>query len=165
MRKNEKGLEFTRVFDAPRAKVWEAWTTPEMVKKWWGPKDFTAPHIEIDLREGGKYLYCMHGVVVPGGEAHDFWSAGIFREVKAPEKIVVTDYFSDEKGNPVTPAYYGMGSDVPYETTVETMLEEMGNKTKFTLRYPDTSRFDEQDLKDMDMGWNQSLDKLAEALK
>lgn len=50
-------ITISRVFDAPREKVWKAWTDPELIKKWWGPKDFTAPRIEIDFRVGGKYLF------------------------------------------------------------------------------------------------------------
>src|SRR4051812_30276601 len=46
-----------RIFDAPREKVWKAWTEPEHIKHWWGPKDFTAPHAKNDLHVGGKYLY------------------------------------------------------------------------------------------------------------
>jgi uncharacterized protein YndB with AHSA1/START domain len=72
----ERELVITRIFDAPREKVWKAWTDPERVKRWWGPKDFTAPVIKIDLRVGGKYLYCMRSP-----EVKDFWSGGIFQEV------------------------------------------------------------------------------------
>ena len=49
----EQELVIERVLDAPRERVWEAWTDPEQMKKWWGPKDFTAPTVEIDLKEGG----------------------------------------------------------------------------------------------------------------
>jgi len=164
MQKNPKELVFTRIFDAPREKVWEVWTEPEMIKKWWGPKDFTAPSIEIDLREGGKYLYCMRGEI-PGQGEKEYWSGGIFQEIRKPEKIVAIDYLTDEKGNKVTPAYYGTGSDNEFETTVEVMFEEQGDKTKFNLRYPDTSRFNEKDISDMQMGWNQSLDKVEDVLR
>ncbi|HXL81520.1 MAG TPA: SRPBCC domain-containing protein, partial [Pyrinomonadaceae bacterium] len=52
-------LVITRFFDAPRELVWQAWTDPKQLVKWWGPKNFTAPVAKIDLRVGGKYLYCM----------------------------------------------------------------------------------------------------------
>ena len=52
-------MVITRVFDAPRALVWEAWTNPKYVMQWWGPKGFTAPFCEIDFRVGGKFLCCM----------------------------------------------------------------------------------------------------------
>ncbi|KAF5075772.1 Activator of Hsp90 ATPase -like protein [anaerobic digester metagenome] len=64
-----------RVFDAPRELVWKAWTEPGYLKRWWGPKGFTAPAIEIDLRVGGRYLYGMRSP-----EGQDFWSTGEFRE-------------------------------------------------------------------------------------
>src|SRR5437879_13910376 len=99
---DDKQIVIERVFDAPREKVWEAWTTPEMVKKWWGPEGFTAPSIKIDLKVGGKYIYCMHGPV--GSEwDKDMYSAGEFKEIVPNEKIVTTDYFSDEHGNKMNP--------------------------------------------------------------
>src|SRR2546426_2253062 len=69
--RNEKELRIVRVFDAPRERVWKAWTDPEQVKSWWGPRSFTAPFAKIDLRVGGKYLYCMRS---PDGK--DYWSTG-----------------------------------------------------------------------------------------
>lgn len=55
----QRELVITRIFDAPRELVWKAWTEPERVKRWWGPKVFTAPFVKIDLHVGGEYLYCM----------------------------------------------------------------------------------------------------------
>ena len=52
-------ITITRVFDAPRELVWKAWTEPEHFMRWWGPKGYTAPVYKVDLRVGGKYLYCM----------------------------------------------------------------------------------------------------------
>jgi len=55
----ERGLVITREFDASREEVWKAWTDPEIVKRWWGPKAFTTPVSKVDLRVGGTYLNCM----------------------------------------------------------------------------------------------------------
>jgi uncharacterized protein YndB with AHSA1/START domain len=155
-----------RVFDAPREKVWQAWTDPEMLKRWWGPKGFTAPVIEVSFKVGGKYLFCMRGVVTPGGEDKDFWSTGTYLEIVPMERIVVTDSFADEKGNIVSASHYGMDSDWPLELQVEAAFEDApDDKTKFTLRYPDMSNAKEKDTGDMRDGWNQSLDKLKEVLK
>ena len=60
------GIVITRLFEAPRERVWKAWTEPELVKRWWGPEGFTAPSIKIDLKVGGKYVFAMHGP--PGSE-------------------------------------------------------------------------------------------------
>jgi uncharacterized protein YndB with AHSA1/START domain len=82
----QKELVITRTFNAPRLLVWKALTYPEWVKKWWGPKGFTAPVAQIDLKVGGKYLYCMRS---PDGK--DYWSTGEYREIDYPQKLVVTD--------------------------------------------------------------------------
>src|ERR1700758_1480557 len=69
---NEKErMVVTRVFDAPRALVWKAWTDPQYVMQWWGPKGFTAPFCKIDFRVGGKFLWCMKS---PDGQ--EFWNGG-----------------------------------------------------------------------------------------
>ena len=52
-------LVITRTFDAPRELVWKAWTEPERFMRWWGPKIFTSPRCEIDLRVEGRFLWCM----------------------------------------------------------------------------------------------------------
>ena len=77
---NEKELVIERVFNAPKEMVWKAWTDPETAKKWWGPKDFTAPSIKIDLREGGKYIFAMHGPEDSEWDK-DIYSAGIYKEI------------------------------------------------------------------------------------
>lgn len=164
---NDKtGLTISRIFDAPREKMWEAWTNPEMIKRWWGPKGFSAPAAKVDLREGGKYLYAMRGKPGPDKPERDFWSGGVFQEIVPGEKIVATDYFTDEKGNQVPASYYGMNPGFPTEMTVIATFEDAGeNKTKFTLRYPTRGDMPVADREGMNEGWNQSLDKLAEALK
>ena len=95
-------LTITRIFDAQRDRVWKAWTDPEIFMKWWGPKYFSCPLANLDLRIGGKYLVAMRG---PDGK--DFYSTGTYREIVPLEKIAVTDSFADEKGNPVPASYYG----------------------------------------------------------
>jgi uncharacterized protein YndB with AHSA1/START domain len=94
-------LVIERIFDAPRELAWRAWTDPERMKRWWAPKDFTAPHITIDLQVGGKYVFCMRG---PDG--NDFWSTGVYREIVPMERIVCTDCFADEKGIAVPATHY-----------------------------------------------------------
>ena len=64
---DENELTITRIFDAPRDLLWKAWTEPERVMRWWGPKGFTSPVCKIDLRIGGSYLFCM---LSPDGEEY-----------------------------------------------------------------------------------------------
>jgi len=163
---SKKELAMTRVFDAPRKLVWEAWTSPEKMKRWWGPKDFTAPVIQSDFKVGGKYLNCMRGAVTPDGEKKDFWSTGKYLEIIPEKKLVMSDSFADEKGNAVSADYYGMDPNWPMEMTISVILDDTSdNKTKLTLSHSGTKDIQEKDLKDMNEGWNQSLDKLAESLK
>ena len=153
--KNKDELTITRIFDAPREKVWKAWTAPEEVKKWWGPKNFTAPVSKIDLRVGGKYLSCMRG---PDGK--DYWSTGVYRELVPMERIVVTDSFADEKGNVVPASHYGMTGDFPLELLVTVTFEQLGNKTKMVLRHEGIPSGMMREL--TETGWSESFDKLAE---
>jgi uncharacterized protein YndB with AHSA1/START domain len=92
----ERGLVITCIFDASRELVRKAWADPECVKRWWGPKGFTAPVCKIALRVGRKFLYCMRSA-----DGKDYWNTGVYREIVEPERIVSTDSFSDEEGNPV----------------------------------------------------------------
>ena len=155
--KNTKELVITRIFDAPREFVWKAWTEPERMKRWWGPKNFTAPVIKIDFRAGGKYLYCMRSP-----EGQDFWSTGVYREIVELERIVYTDSFADEKGTPVPPSHYGISGDWPAEFLVTLTFEEHEGKTKMTLRHAGIQAGEMSDL--AEAGWNESFDKLAESL-
>ena len=154
-----KGSEIviTRVFDAPVDRVWKAWTKPEEVKRWWGPKTFHSPVCEIDLRVGGKYLSCMRS-----SDGKDFWSTGVYREIVPQERIVVTDSFADPKGNVVPATYYGMSPDTPLETLLTVTFEDLGGKTKLTLRHAGLPAGRESEL--AGQGWNETLDKLAAAL-
>ncbi len=146
-----------RIFDAPREIVWKAWTDPELTKRWWGPKNFTAPVSRIDLRVGGKYLNCMRG---PDGK--DYWSTGIYREILPPQRLVMTDSFADEKGNMVPASYYGMTGEWPLELLVTMTLEEAGGKTKMTLRHEGIPSGLMREL--TETGWSESFDKLAESI-
>lgn len=155
-------LIITRVFDAPREQVWKAWTEPEQIKKWWGPKNFSAPVSTIDLRVGGKYLNCMRGAG-PDGVVRDYWSTGIYREIVLLRKIVCTDSFADEQGNAVPAAYYDMPGDFPQELIVTVTFEEKAGKTTMTLVHAGMPAGEMSDL--ARQGWNESFDKLAGILR
>ncbi len=167
MKESDDKIIITRIFDAPRDLVWKAWTTPELVKEWWGPKDFTAPSIQMDFRVGGKYLFCMHG---PKGTEFDkdFWSAGRFKEIVPKKKIVSTDFFSDEKGNKVNPTTYGLDPAYPPEATVIVTFESvLDDQTKLTIEYPrpaSDAAFEAMKKSRMEDGWNSSFDKLQKTL-
>jgi uncharacterized protein YndB with AHSA1/START domain len=156
---NEQKLVITRLLDAPRELVWKAWTEPERVKRWWGPKGFTAPFCKIDLQVGGVFHYCMRSP-----EGKDYWNTGIYREIVEPDRIVCTDSFADEKGNIVPASHYGMSSDFPLQMLVTVTFEEHeGGKTKLTLWHVGIPSGVDHD--GAQQGWNESFDKLTEVLK
>ncbi|HEY5550031.1 MAG TPA: SRPBCC domain-containing protein [Candidatus Saccharimonadales bacterium] len=163
----ENSIVIERVFDAPLEKVWQAWTDPEMIKKWWGPEGFTAPSIKVDLRIGGKYVYAMRG---PADSQWDkvMYSAGVYQEIVPNEKIVTTDYLSDEHGNRVSPSEYGMSNDLPNDHTATVKFEDAGEgKTKLSIIYaaPETEEQYQAMLKSgMTEGWKSALGKLARSL-
>ncbi|MNL21744.1 hypothetical protein D3C87_1430470 [compost metagenome] len=149
-------IVITRTFNASPEEVQKVWLEPEKLKKWWGPKNFTAPSIESDPRPGGKYLYAMKS---PEGEVT--WSTGTFKEV-SPERVVTTDSFADEQGNIVPASHYGM-EGIPDELLITATFEKQGDKTKFTLKH---EGFPPGEMRDMCIaGWNESLDKMEALFK
>jgi len=151
-----RDLTITRIFDAPLERVWQAWTDPEQLKRWWGPQDFTAPVIQLDLRVGGKYLFCMRG---PDGK--DYWSTGTIQEIVPLERLVFTDSFADEKGNIVPASYYGM-SNIPEVLKVTVTFERLPGKTKMTLVHAGFPPSEDREM--AGLGWNQSFDKMVNVL-
>ncbi|EMJ91922.1 SRPBCC domain-containing protein [Leptospira alstonii] len=151
-------LVITRIFNAPRETVFEAWTIPEQIVRWWGPKDFTSPVCKIDFRVDGKYLFCMRS---PDGQ--EFWSTGVYKEIVKPEKIVQTDSFADKDGNTVPASEYGIQGSWPESLLVTLIFEDHQGKTKLTLRH---SGIPSGEIRDMtNVSWNESLDKLEGILK
>jgi PhnB protein len=157
---NKKELKISRVVNAPRDIVWRAWTDPELIKAWWGPKTYTSPFAKFELWPGGKYLYCMRSP-----EGKDIWSAGTIREVVPQQRLVMTDSFSDSEGNIVNAAYYDMNADYPLESVVIVQLEDEGDQTRMTMEYEDVTAMPDDDLEGMKQGWNEMFDKLDVLLK
>jgi uncharacterized protein YndB with AHSA1/START domain len=154
---NNKELVITRIIDAPREMVWKAWTEPQFLMHWWGPKDFTAPVCRIDFRVGGKYIFCMRS---PDG--NDFWSTGEYKEIIPQERISCTDCFADENGNAVPASYYGMKGDFPLELLLTVAFEQNYGMTKMNLQH---DGFPSGTVRDLALqSWNESLDKLVESV-
>jgi uncharacterized protein YndB with AHSA1/START domain len=150
----------SRVFDAPRELIWQAFTEPERMKEWWGPKGFKVIASKMDLRPGGTYHY---GMKAPNGS--DMWGKFVFREIAAPERMVLVSSFSDEAGgttrHPMAPTW-------PLELlSTFTFEEEPGDKTKVTVRWmPHNASAEERQAfeagrESMRQGWGGTLDQLA----
>jgi uncharacterized protein YndB with AHSA1/START domain len=149
-------LVIARVFDAPRELVFKAWTEPERMMRWWGPEHFSAPVCKVDFRVGGRILVCMRSP-----EGQDYWSTGVYREIVEPERLVMTDSFADPDGNVVPASYYGMTGDVPLEMLVTVTFEDLGGRTRMTLRHRGMPASMSTDAS---AGWSTSFDKLARLL-
>lgn len=159
-----KDLKFERTFDTPVELVWKMWTEPESIKKWWGPKYWSSPAANIDFKVGGKYLLAMRGAMGPGQPEITTWSGGTYKEIVPMKKIVVMDHFADEHGNLIPAAKYGLPESFPMESEITISFEDLGGKTKLTVYYPNIEGIEGMMLENMTQGWNQSLDKLSQAL-
>jgi len=141
----ELELVITRILDAPRELVFKAWTEPDRVIRWWGPRGFTTAHYELDFRPDGAYRVCMRS---PEGTEH--WQRGVCREVVEPERLVFTFAWEDSEGTP------------GHETVVTVTLAEFGAKTKLTLHQ---AVFETVTARDLHQGgWASALECLAEYL-
>jgi uncharacterized protein YndB with AHSA1/START domain len=124
---------------------------------WWGPKGFTSPSCKIDFRVGGVWLGCMSSPDFQ--EGRDLWSTGVYREIVPMERIVITDSFADADGNVVPASHYGITEDMPLEMLVTVTFEDLGGKTRMTLRHEGMPAGAMGE--GASQGWNESFDKLA----
>ena len=144
----EREFTLTRTFDAPRRLVFDAFTKPEMVKKWlFGPAEWPMVVCEIDLRVGGKIRYVWRHK-----ERGDMGLSGVFREVAVPERLVNTELFDED----------WTGGETLLTTT---FVESSGRTTvASTVRYSSQSARDAALKTGMVEGWSQGHDRLDELL-
>ncbi|HET7079382.1 MAG TPA: SRPBCC domain-containing protein [Chloroflexia bacterium] len=140
-------LVLTRLIDAPRELVFQAWTDPRHLAQWWGPQHFTNSLCEVDPRPGGAIRIDMRG---PDGVIYPM--KGVFREVVAPERLVFTSTaVEDAAGNP---QLEGLATVTFAEHEGKTLLTVHNLILKAGPGAADA-------LAGMDEGWNQSLDRLV----
>jgi uncharacterized protein YndB with AHSA1/START domain len=108
---SDREIAITRVLDATRELVFDAFTNPEHLPHWFGPRDWTLTACEIDLRPSGRWRYVMRG---PGGQ--EIVMSGVYREIKRPERLIYTE----------------SSDDFPGETIITGILTEEDGKTIFT---------------------------------
>jgi uncharacterized protein YndB with AHSA1/START domain len=158
------GQEFVikRVFAARRETVWKAWTERDRLVQWFGPKGFKITTANLDLRPGGTFHYCLRS---PDG--HELWGKFVYREIVAPERIVLVNSFSDAAGgltrHPKSPTW-------PLEMLSATTFTEQDGKTTMTLKWSPLNATEEECKtfaaahKGMEQGWTGTLDQLTEYL-
>ena len=140
-------VAMTRVFDAPRALVWEAWTSPEHLPHWMlGPGGWTMPVCEVDLRPGGAWHFVWRG---PNGAEMEM--RGVYQEITPPERFVNTESW---------------GGDWPETLNTMTLSEENGKTTMTcTVLYPSKEARDAALETGMKDGASVSFDRLAAYLR
>jgi len=146
-------IVINRIFEAPRKSVWNAWTNPEYLMKWWGPKYYTSPVCRVDLRAGGSYLFCLRS---PKGE--EFWSTGTYKKIIPIQRIVCTDSFADKNGNIIQASALGFQNEWPLELLMTISFHELEGKTKMRLNHSGFPTGGATKL--AEVGWNESFDKL-----
>jgi uncharacterized protein YndB with AHSA1/START domain len=122
-------LVITRVFNAPRDKVWHAWSDAASLAKWWGPKGSTLRVIKLDFNPGGIFHYAME--FQPG---HPMYGRFIYREIAAPERLVFVSSFSDEMGGITRAPFPQIRDTWPLEILNTVTLTESEGGTTLTLR-------------------------------
>jgi uncharacterized protein YndB with AHSA1/START domain len=153
-------LVVTRIIDAPLEMVWKAWTEPEHVMKWWGPKYYTCPSCQIDLREGGKYIFAMRAPAEQGGQ--DSYTAGVYKKIIPMEYLEFTQGLADKDGNPIDPRQIGMPPDFPDEILTTIVFKPKGEMTELTIT--EHGWTPGQMYVYSLAGMHQSIDKMAAAL-
>ncbi len=138
----DRALTITRVFAAPRALVFRAWTDPAHAVRWWGPENYRAVRLEMDARPGGAWRGCLQS----SGTGEELWQHGVFREVMEPERLCFT-FVWDDRGN------RGV------ETVVTVIFEEQDGQTRMTMRHDGLLSDAERD--GHREGWSSSFDRLS----
>jgi len=114
-------FSLTRELNAPRELVYDVWTKPEHLTKWWGPAGMKMKVAHLNLRPGGMFHYCM---AAPDGK--EMWGRFVYRDIQAPERMVFLNAFADSAGNPVRNPFMPAW---PLEVMNVVLFEDHGNKT------------------------------------
>ncbi len=143
----DRELVLTRLIDAPREKLFRAWTEPELLKQWFAPLPYTTPVAELDVRPGGANL-----IVMRSPEGQDLPNRGVYLDIVENERIVFTDAFV-KAWEP---------SEKPFMTAILT-FEDEGGKTRYTARVLHWTAADREEHEKMGFheGWGQCADQLA----
>lgn len=151
-------VSITRLFDAPRERVFRAWTTAESLERWYAPHGCTIQFKKFDFRPGGSFHSCIR---IPDG--HECWCVGEYREIVPPQRIVLTMVIADEQGRVVSPAEIGMDPEWPSETVVTVTFAEEAGKTRLVLVQTVLESLAKRT--GAHPSWLQMLDRLADELQ
>lgn len=145
-------MTITSEFDAPVERVWEVWSDPRKLERWWGPPSHPATVVDHDLVPDGKVTYFM---TAPEGDKYHGWWRVV--AVDAPERLEFEDGFADDSGEP--------NLDMPTTTTVVT-LDQTGSGTRMTIEstFPSTEAMEQMLEMGMEEGIQQALGQIDDIL-
>jgi uncharacterized protein YndB with AHSA1/START domain len=154
----KRDLVVTCIFDAPLGLVWQAWTDPEHVMRWWGPTGFTSPFARMDVREGGTSLVCMRAPKEFGGQ--DYYNTWAYTKIVPMQHLEFIQDLTDKEGNLADPVAKGLPADFPRGMRSVVTFRDLGNgKTEMVVtEYNWTVG---HMLEMSELGLNQCLDKMA----
>lgn len=156
----QEGLVIRRIIDAPVELVWQAWTDPAHVMRWWGPKNYTSPSAKIDLRVGGKFIFGMRAPAEQGGQ--DSYTSGVYTKIVPYERLEFTQGMSDKDGTRVNPQTLGLPPDFPQEMNTVIQFIRKGEMTELIIT---ESHWTASPIAVFAYaGMHESLDKMSEVL-
>lgn len=151
-------FQISRVFAAPRQRVWEAWTDPAQLAEWFGPKGTSGSILAFDLRPGGEWRGRMEGA-----DGSEMYSKFVFREIDAPSKLVWVHGFADAEGNraraPFAPLF-------PLEMLTTIHFADADGSTRVDLSWEPISATPEEEaffvsmMSSMEGGWTGTFERL-----
>lgn len=124
-------VRIEREFDAPIDLVWKMWTDPSLFKRWYGPNGMSVPTAEMDVRIGGTRKVCM--AMQSPERSMEMWFTGVYKEVRAPDRLVYTESMCDADGTVIPPQSMGMPDSFPDVTEVIVDLSEVDGKTRMIM--------------------------------
>ncbi len=142
---NDRTVTIEKTFKAPLKAVWEAWTLPEHLAKWWAPGGMEMTIVEHEFKVGGKWKYTM-----PMPDGSEFISEGTYKEIVELEKIVTTADF-----RPMT-----------HDVELHVLFEAVGDDTKFTFRvvHGTVAYREQQEKMGIYNGWGSAFERLDSLL-
>ena len=148
MEPRDRVLVIERTFHAPRDLVWDAFTRPEHLRNWMGPRPYPAVIYDADVRPGGKWRGCLRGI----DDGRELWQSGVFHEVQRPERLVYTFRWDQHHEQ-----------DEAFETLITITFEEIGDDE--TLMKFHQATFDTTSNRNgHNGGWNSAFDRLEDLL-
>lgn len=144
-------LVYERIINAPRERVWQAWTDPRQLEKWWGPRGWTTTVYTMDVRPGGTWHYCIRE---DDGEMES-WNLAIYQDIDAPSRLNYVDAFSDKDGN--------VNTEMPRLPIEVTFFEEDGKTRLYSVSHLDSvEALEELKAMGMEQGLAETWDRLEE---